>query len=273
MLFLLMAACASGTQTSNASVPSQIQETPSWLEMEVRYSPRHSLGKRRLDVLTTNNGPSEIAVTEIALQADQFELLPPEPKTSRIKAGTTVAIKTDFGELTSCTTGGNAAVAVTLIVDAGEPQSHLVQVDPEPLDGIRQVECSERMVREAVEVSFGDGWDVEGRTLSTELMITPGRKDIAITLEAVGGMILFALEASDSTEVPLALEAGSEAVAIPVEITLVRCDVHAISQAPDGYAFRAWFGIGDSEPFAISVLAGDSLLRQLELMVDECLGL
>ncbi|MEX2250631.1 MAG: hypothetical protein WD895_01005, partial [Acidimicrobiia bacterium] len=93
----------SATSTNvEATTVRASSEAPEWLHLSLRYSPRHSLGKRRLDVVTTNDGPTEIVVTGIALRAEHFELYPLEVKTSRIQPGSTVAVKTDFGEVVDC---------------------------------------------------------------------------------------------------------------------------------------------------------------------------
>jgi hypothetical protein len=92
-------------------------------------------------------------------------------------------------------------------------------------------------------------------------------------IEAVGGMILFGMQTRPEQGPPLAtLEPGADPVRVPVDLIPIRCDVHAVSQAPDGYAFRVWIAVGDGEPIAITILATESLQTQLEELVDECIG-
>jgi hypothetical protein len=254
---------------------TELLDAPEWLSFEVRYSPRHSLGRRRLDVLTTNEGPTQIIVTSIALHSDHFEPLAAETKTSPIGPGATVAIKADFGPLADCESGQqlDAMVLMDLSVDGADPISIQAPLDPEPLDRIRDVECNEVAVRRAVGVTFSEEWTREGSTVQAELVITLLDGEETAVIEAVGGMILFGMQTRPEREPPLAvLEPDADQVRVPVDLVLIRCDVHAVSQAPDGYAFRVWIALGDREPIAITILASQSLQTQLEELVDECIG-
>ena len=267
--------------TSDTSVGSTIAtpvapgDPPEWLSFEVRYSPRHSLGKRRLDVLTTNEGPAQIVVTSIALHADHFEPLAAETKNSPIGPGATVAIKADFGPLAGCETSQelDAMVLMVVSIDGADPFSVLAPLDAEPLDRIREVECNELAVRRAVGVTFGEEWIREGSTIHADLVFTHLEGEEAVVVEAVGGMILFGMQPRPGREPPLAiLQPGADPLSVPVDLNLIRCDVHAVSQAPDGYAFRVWIAVGDREPISITILASQSLQTQLEELVDECIG-
>jgi hypothetical protein len=143
-------------------------------------------------------------------------------------------------------------VLMEMSIDSAGPMSLRVPVDPEPLDRIRDVECSELAVRRAVGVAFSDVWATEGSGVRTELVFTHLDGGEAVVVESVGGMILFGMQPDPDREPPLAiLEPGADPIFVPVDLTLIRCDVHAVSQAPDGYAFRVWMAVGDRDPFAI----------------------
>ena len=258
-----------------ASTAPEPQDPPEWLTLEVRYSPRHSLGKRRLDVLTTNDGPAEIVVTAIALRSDHFRPLASEVKNSHIRPDATVAVKADFGPLEGCDSSQElgAFVLMDVSIDAADPIALRAPLDSEPLDRIRDVECSELAVRRAVGVAFSDVWATEGSTVRTHLVFTHLEGEEPVVVESVGGMILFGMQPHPDREPPLAiLGPGADPLIVPVDLTLIRCDVHAVSQAPDGYAFRVWMAVGDRDPFAVTVLAPHSLQTQLEGLVDQCIG-
>ncbi|MEX1125223.1 MAG: hypothetical protein WEE53_06115 [Acidimicrobiia bacterium] len=266
----------SATSTNvEATTVRASSEAPEWLHLSLRYSPRHSLGKRRLDVVTTNDGPTEIVVTGIALRAEHFELYPLEVKTSRIQPGSTVAVKTDFGEVVDCRGRGpfSASVTMEFMVGASGPvQRFDVPVDPEPLDVIRTSDCNSQLVAEAADVAFGEAWTVEGASVDTDLVVGRDRSTETITVASVAGMILFGMDpVTPSAPSVAVLGPDEEEVRIPVRLTLARCDVHAVSQAPDGYSFRAWVAVGESEPILTTVLPHDRLQIQLESFVLECL--
>ena len=254
---------------------AELQASPEWLTLEIRYSPRHSLGKRRLDVLTTNEGPAQILVTSVALRSDHFQPLAPEIKNSPIRPGATVAVKTDFGPLAGCESSQEleAVVLMDVSIDGADSMSLRAPVDPEPLDRIREVECNEVAVRRAVGVAFGNDWTREGSTIRADLVFTHLDGEEAVVVEAVGGMILFGMQPRLEREPPLAVvDSRADPVTVPVDLILIRCDVHGVSQAPDGYAFRVWIAVGDREPIAITILASESLQTELKQLVDECIG-
>jgi hypothetical protein len=86
-------------------------------------------------------------------------------------------------------------------------------------------------------------------------------------------MILFGMQPRTEQEPPLAVvEPGADPLSVPVDLTLIRCDVHAVSQAPDGYAFRVWLALGDRDPFAVTILPSQPLESHLEELVDQCIG-
>jgi hypothetical protein len=258
-----------------STTPEEPQDPPEWLTLEVRYSPRHSLGKRRLDVVTTNEGPTEILVTSIALRSDHFRPLAPEAKNSRIPPGATVAVKADFGPLEGCESSQElgAVVLMDMSIDGADPINFRVPLDPEPLNRIRDLECTELAVRRAVGVKFTDEWTTEGSTVRTNLVFTHLEGEDPVVVESVGGMILFGMQPRTEQKPPLAIvEPGADPLSVPVDLNLIRCDVHAVSQAPDGYAFRVWLALGDRDPFAITILPSQALQSQLEELVDQCIG-
>jgi hypothetical protein len=270
-----------GPRTDSAPVTSEAnttdaQASPEWLQLSLRYSARHSLGRRRLDVITVNNGSSDIVVTAIALRSEHFMELPAEAKTSRIMAGSRVAVKTDFGEVVDCGAPGSlsASVELTLVVgNAGEARQYLIPVDPKPLDDIRASDCNAQLITEAVAVAFGPDARVEGSSVVTELVVTRARSTEILTVAALRGMILFGMEPLAPTSGPVTvLGPEDEKATVPVRLTLARCDVHAVSQAPDGYSVRIWISVGGSEPILTTVFPHDRLQSQLESLVLECLN-
>jgi len=282
-LVVLIAGCGVGdTSTTSTSIETTTTTTtvlapadpPEWLHLSLRYSPRHSLGQRRLDVVTTNDAPTEIVVTGIALRTDHFEGLPLEVKTSLIGAGSTVAVKTDFGEVVDCAGEGpfSASVTIELIVGASDRvQRFDVPVDPEPLDVIRTSDCNSLILAEAADVAFGDDWTVDKASVDTELVVGRDRSTETLTIVSIRGMILFGIHPlTPSAEVVAVLGPDVDVVRIPIRLTLARCDVHAVSQAPDGYSFRVWVAVGEREPILTTVVADDRLQTQLESLVLEC---
>jgi hypothetical protein len=278
-VIILVAACgAAGTVTTPSPATSTTAESaqpPEWLDLSLRYSSRHSQGKRRLDVVTTNNGAEQIVITEITLRAEHFTELPPEAKTSRILPGLSVAVKTDFGEVVDCAAPGplSASVALTMLIGESQTeQSFIIPVEPEPLDVIRANDCNTQLVADAVDISFGEEWAMEDGSVVAELIVARDQSIEPITVASVRGMILYGLETlTPPDDVVGAIAPQEYELRIPVRLTLARCDVHAVSQAPDGYSFRVWVGIGDGEPILTTVKPDGRLHEQLEAIVLDCI--
>lgn len=261
--------------SSSTAIPGRsADEPPEWLSLSARYSPRHSLGKRRLDIVTTNSGATEIVVSRIALRAEHFHDLSPENKETLIGPGATVDIKTDFGEVVNCGIAESleASVLIEVTVGSGAPGQYLVAVDPEPLDVIRASDCGAQIVRDTVGVSFEDVWTVDGMSVMTQLVLERNAGDETVTITALRGMILYGMHAVQPTGQPIAvLPPGIESLSVPVVMTLARCDTHAVSQAPDGYSFRVWVAVGDHDAQLVTVFPDSRLQEQLEDLVLTCL--
>jgi hypothetical protein len=279
-LLLSNAACGGGTTATTSTAPVTIAspasaEPPEWLTLSLRYSSRHSQGKRRLDVVTTNNGTKQIVITSIVLHAQHFTELPTEAKTSRILPGLTVAVKTDFGAVIDCAAPGplDASVALTLLIGESQTeQSFDIPVEPAPLDVIRANDCNTALVAEAVDITFAEEWAVDDGAVLAELIVARDQSTEPITVASVRGMILYGLETPTPSEGSIGvIEPDEGELRIPVRLTLARCDVHAVSQAPDGYAFRVWVGVGDGEPILATVKPSGSLQDELERIVLDCM--
>jgi hypothetical protein len=272
---VFVAACAATDIATNSPTGATTATAPDWLDLTLRYSPRHSLGKRRLDVVTTNNGRDDIVVTEITLHAEHFDELPPEAKTSQIMSGLTVAVKADFGEVVDCAIPGplEASVALSLLIGESKSERQFdIPVDPAPLDVIRANDCNTALANEAVDLSFAEEWAMEDGAVATDLIVSRGQGDEAIVVDSVRGMILYGMEAvSQKGDVVAILDPEDDELSIPVRLTLARCDVHAVSQAPDGYSFRVWVGVGEREPILATVKPNDALQEELEDIVLDCM--
>jgi hypothetical protein len=159
-----------------------------------------------------------------------------------------------------------------LIGESRTMQHFDIPVDPEPLDVIRTTDCNTRLVAEAASISFEEDWTVEDGSVLTELIVSRGESTEPIIVASVRGMILYGMEAmSPSGDVVAVLGPGQDKMTVPVRLTLARCDVHAVSQAPDGYSFRVWIGVGDSEPILTTVRPDDALQTGLEAIVLSCM--
>ncbi len=269
-----IAATTTTPPATTAGAPAAPEEPPPWLTLSLDYSPRHSVGMRRLDVVTRHAGTEDLHVDEIALRAEHFEHLPPDAKASTIRAGSTVNVKAHFGPVANCDTAGPLAASVLVVARIGEnpnPHTWATDVDPETLDEIHVSECRAKAVDEAVAIRFDDAWTEDGAAMLTSLILERRGGDDPVALESVQGLTLLAMEAVPVTAGTVAeLDAGETVQSAPVRITVWRCDEHVVSQSPDGFTFRAVLRVGDGEPHEVVLRPEADMMERLVALVDAC---
>ncbi len=283
LLALLPTACGSpSADTATTAAPPaatatadpDVEPPPEWLGLSLDYSPRHSVGMRRLDVVTVNGGADDLHVDRVALRSDHFEHLPPDEKTSIVRAGSTVNVKAHFGPVVNCDATGPLEASVLMVARIGDdPAAHTWEtaVDPGTLEEIHISECRARAVDEAVSLRFADEWTDDGAVLTTDLVLERRGGDEPVTLESVRGLTLLAMRPLPDTAGPVAvLEPGEATRTTLVEISVWRCDEHVVSQSPDGFTFRAVLRVGDGDPHEVVMVPQGALMERLVDLVDAC---
>ena len=177
LAILAMAVCLAGCASGDGTAPDEpVQSSPPpaapsttapvtaddlAVELFADY-PRYLWHKRRLAIATTNAGTDPIEVRLVGLVADHFDVLAPEVKSALIPPGSRTDLQVDFGELIDCggSTGLSAAVEIEVARPPGSPARHaVVPIDPAPLDAIRDEECAQLAVTDAVDIGFAEEWD------------------------------------------------------------------------------------------------------------------
>ncbi|MGI8822816.1 MAG: hypothetical protein ACR2JP_05880 [Acidimicrobiia bacterium] len=290
LLMLAAAACAGGAAGSTttgsgatgANAPAAptttiVQpsaEPPEWLDLFADY-PRYLQHKRRLAIATTNNGATEIEVTLIGLAADHFARLEPEAKTATIGPGTRTDLQVDFGEVVDCDATGplTALVEIELVVGPDPaPRRFVIPIDPAPLDVIRHTECSQQVVRDAVDIGFDQDWVVDGTVLAARLVLGRNTGDEVVTVSSVRGTEIIGLHPVPPSLDPVAvIEPGTPGLAVPVELEVIRCDPHAVGQSTKTYEFKLWVAVGDREAQLMTIDPDGRLKAALQELITRCI--
>lgn len=245
---------------------------PSDIEFFADY-PRYLWHTRRLSIATTNQRSEPIEVTSIALRADHFEPLAAEAKTTTVPAGARVDVQVDFGELIDCepVSALTAHVAMDIGLGSGAPVPFLIEIDPAPLDEIRDRECARRRVDENVTVGFSDDRAVAGSTMATSIEIDRNRGIEPVRIDSVQGSVIIALRPGQDTDPLAVLDADSRHASIPLELIVTRCEPHAVSQSTLTFVLNAFITVGDaSEPHKFALPIDPQLRDELQGMIDHC---
>jgi hypothetical protein len=253
----------SGSAPTTTAADAVAIAPPIWLSQFADY-PRYLWHKRRLAIATTNGGDEAIEVTSIVLRADHFLPLAAERKSSTIPPGTRVDLQVDFGELVDCTTATPLRASVDIAFRIGEeatPTLYTAAIDPAPLDDIRDTECDRLAVTDAVDIGFGDNWELDGETIAAEIVLDRITGDEVVHVDSLRGTEIFVMQPDPPTdEVDVTLDPGEASVAIPVELRVLRCDPHAVGQSTRTFEFKIWVAVGDRDTQLI-VLDPDERLR------------
>ena len=289
LAILAMAVCLAGCASGDGTAPDEpVQSSPPpaapsttapvtaddlAVELFADY-PRYLWHKRRLAIATTNAGTDPIEVRLVGLVADHFDVLDPEAKTAVIPAGSRTDLQVDFGELIDCggSTALSAAVEIAVARPPGSPPRHaVVPIDPAPLDAIRDEECAQLAVTDAVDIGFAEEWTVDGGVLATKLAIDRRAGDEVVTASSLRGTELISLRQAPETTDPVAvLDPGEPSVRVPVEFQVIRCDPHAVGQSTRTYDFKVWVAVGDREAQLMIIAPDPELKSRLQELITRC---
>lgn len=233
---------------------------------------RHLAGTNRVHVSVRFATDEEVVVEEMALRTDLFELLGPETKDSVLRPGRTVDLQVDVGPaICDRQPGGSAALDLVARFGHASPVPLRLPVPSGFLSELAGRECALRIVRDAVEVGFGEHIAADGTRVDTELVLRRRHGDEAITLERMAGSVVLTMDGEDRPAPVAALTPDEDVRSIPVTFTASRCDPHGVSQSQKTYRFSAWIAVGDDPSVRVEVTPPEDLESELRAAIAECI--
>ncbi|QNN53288.1 hypothetical protein [Nocardioides mesophilus] len=138
--------------------------------------------------------------------------------------------------------------------DAGSVQQPLLGTGEDFLRRLWTLQCSERLVSDALDLRYGDRWtrlgSGAGSSIRGTLELRRRRGDEPVRLLGVQGSVLYDVALPGGTLLP----AGRAAASLPIEILPGnRCDEHARGQATAPFVFRLELTVGDSGPVKVII--------------------
>jgi hypothetical protein len=239
--------CGDGRETAADAEPDLAAEiTQSRLDQ--------SLGA--VSVSVTNRGDAPVSVDRLRLHA------PPFPDgTSEVEAdlvpGQRVAFRVTYGEPDCMGTLPTPEAATAEVRIDG---SSVAQIDVDDSDNalarLLTIRCGAQLLAEVADVEFGPNWTLtpDGSAVlgTVELSrVSPGHE---LVLRQVGGSVVYGLEPVQADEPVVTLGTDQAAATVPVRMTAIRCDPHALAEGrgKKNHVFRLWFTL-DDDPTEIFV--------------------
>ena len=170
--------------------------------------------------------------------------------------------------------------------DAGPPAVELLRADgstlvvPVDVPGddflgqLHALKCQIERIGEVVAISWGPPFtEVSDAVVGVTLHVERRSGDEEVTIEDLGGTVVFAQRLPDASAVPATLEPGESSLTIPVELSTERCEAHALTESNKTYRFKVWVRLGDEPPQQIEVLPeGETRTRLDAAMQAGCFG-
>lgn len=241
---------------------------------------RRDVPRRLLAIKVTNAGSAPVVVERIQLVWDGFEKVPASEKNSEIEPGERVDLRVPYGAA-RCDAAPTQPPTAVATVRAGDVTAAEVRIamDREPADRVRDRECDQRRLAEAVGITLSDDWEhvtLEGGrpALRTSIVLQRRNSDAAIAVVDVASNVLFTVRpAGGAATLPLRIAATESGGALPLLVTASRCDGHAVAESSLFHAFRLWVRVGDDAPQVTTAKATLTGARALDdLILDSCFG-
>lgn len=291
-LVLLCAGCGGQTQQTDETTPTA-QTAPSAAEPAAVEEPalevellqyRLDQAPRRIQVAVTNRTGAPITVTSVALEAPGYAGMPPTPKDSEIAAGARVDLPVALGEArcaegTAQSAGQPVVLARVRAEDGAERDVQVTLPSPyEPLDRLLIRECAQLALARALSVTFAPTWTpapVDGhRTLHGALAVQRLESAEPLTVSGTQGNVIFTMGPLGAAASPLlVLEPGQDRAEIPIEITVSRCDPHALADSKRTFFLPLWAAIGDGDELATFITVDDTAQARLDELIQTGCGL
>jgi hypothetical protein len=228
----------------------------------------------RVQVTVTNTRTQDIHVDRMQLMAPGFGPVPVVSTDAPITPGLQVDLPTPYGT-PRCDAAPVGRPAVRLWVRTGGGPVESLTLQPTDPDGtlglIHARECLARRLASEVRLSFGTQWrreaTVDGVRLHGTLQARLLQPKLRRNVTQLAGTVIYSLAPDASGAPPFArLDAGHPTAAIPVVVSVSRCDGHARGETKQPYAFLVWIAAPGGPEQALTMTVTPSDKAQLNLV-------
>lgn len=258
---------AAPTAPTSSTLPAV--ELPAGVDVFVEF-PRYLQLQRRLEVGFDNRSDHELIIESVGLRSVLFEPVELDQPSTEIEIGRRRDLQMGLGAAVCPALDGPVQVEVVAEID-GVRQHGLVDVPAAPLEQISATECGRVFVYEQVDIGYAPEFTVRDGVLATQLVVDRVDGDEPIEVSNVRGSVLLELSPA-ADDLPLGtLAPGEDALAVPVQLRVIRCDPHAVIESKKTFQLAVWVAVGSRETQHLVVPPEGELRAALEVLIDECL--
>ena len=263
------------TSSTTTAAPSTAPEGAQGLGANVEQG-RPYIARDLLELFLRNESEVAVEVVAFRLVDPRFAVLEPAPRDVSIPPGLGPrSMPMPYGavECSGGAPGGTAAIEVTMAGGTVVP----VPVDPagqQFLDVFHADKCEVQQIGEMVSLRWSTPITaIEAATIQLPLVIERRSGDEPITIEEIGGTVVFADRLVDPGSVPVTLEPGTSRVEVEVDLSAARCEAHALTESNKTFRFSVWVGIGGQPSHRVEVIPeGEPRAALEEAMQAGCFG-
>ncbi len=231
------------------------------------------LRTRGTSAIYANDGDQPVRIERFDLRTGRFAPAGPVARDTEIAPGRRLFVPLPYGEARCDAPAEGPVLAVRARVGDGPPgDADLALPAPDPLlERLHGRECAQAALREQFDIAFAPEWTADGDVLRGTLVVARrGTGGEAVTVAGISGNVLYTLRAVPPPPAVLAPDAAR--LELPVEITLARCEAHALIEAKLRHRFPLWAGAGDRPADPLTVEAEGEGRRQLDDLLARCLA-
>lgn len=255
-----------------AACTGPVPSAPPVLTADVAF-PRTLQADRLVEVRLEGAEGDGWLVTSADLASPLFTTVAPRPSNVRVFKGYVTRVRVPLGEAICPAGTGGAAAHLSLRHDDGTTADVTVELPREVLADINADECATRAATDVAMPSLGSVESSDGVAVRTTLTVTRGEAGSAagaVSLTAMKGSVIFDMGPREGLSLPLRIEPGRGALAVPVEITATRCDPHAFAESKKTFVFAVWIAIDGGPERYIELRPGAELKSALQAAFDAC---
>jgi hypothetical protein len=239
-----IAGSVAGCGTGASSAP------PQGLTASVEQS-RDNENRHLLQLVLHNGGGDGLQVLRLQLHSPAYREAPAKAFDQPLAAGQTIAFPVPYGDVVCSARPRGTAVTAVLKDGDGTREVRLQVPDGDAfLPRRHDRDCALERVRAAVDVRF-TGLARDGTLVRGALELSRRSGDAQVRLTDTQSSILFLLQPTG----PLPLTLDGQTSSVPVAVSPVRCDPHALIESKRSFTFPVFVALGDGEPVQTSVTA------------------
>jgi hypothetical protein len=268
----MLSACCCGPapEPSTAPPPGVSVSLQQW---------RSDVPVHRLQVAVRNDTDTPVFFQDVRLLGDSFQALPAEPVNTTLGRTPRTDLSIPYGPA-RCEPARipdvRPAVVLARVRIGNGPVHEVRWAIPHPDPLLRQLvmtECGEFLLRQSLDVAFGDEWTRSGRRLMGVIRIRSKAATAPVTVEDIGGTTHYDLAPASGKRHPVAvIPPAAGARELPVVLTPSRCDPHAMGEAKQAFLFPLWASLDGRQTYRLIVVPPPRVQEVFQTHATEVCG-